>query len=117
MRDLAPLRAGAPLGCSLLFQFSSPQLIEAFYSGDKDTDEMTIDFGMFEKCICQTAGAIDGRVLKNASNESMEKKEEVHDGRPRASVWLNYLCFSSSSSTRLSSFSSCSFFCLPVLMW
>lgn len=56
---------------------------------------------MFEKCICQTTGAIDGCVLKgkkNASNESIKKKEEVHDDRQHASVWLNYLCFSSSSS-------------------
>lgn len=64
MWDPAPLRAGAPLGSSLLFQFSSPRLIEAFYSRDKDTDEMTIDFGMFEKCICQTTSAIDGCALK-----------------------------------------------------
>lgn len=79
MSDLAPRGAAAPLGSSLLFQFSSPQLIGAFYSRDKDTDEMTIDFGMFEKCICQTTGAISWRILKNAWKQSMKRKEEVPD--------------------------------------
>ena len=52
---------------------------------------MTIDYQMFEKCICQTTSAIDEGVLKNVSEESMKRKEKVHSRLP-ASVLLSNLC-------------------------
>ena len=52
---------------------------------------MTIDYQMFEKCICQTTSTIDEGVLKNVSEQSMKRKEKVHSRRLPASVLLYYL--------------------------
>lgn len=68
---------------------------------------MTIDCQMFEKCICQTTSAIDEGVLKNVSEESMERK-----GKSTAVDYQRVFC----SIICALSLSLCSSDCIPLFL-
>lgn len=53
---------------------------------------MTIDYQVFEKCICQTTTGIDEGVLKIVSVGSMQRKEKVHSCGLPVGLYGSLIC-------------------------